>query len=400
MASASADTKERDELLKAHFAPLTRWFNAQRMDHFTLASADSEKDVVAAGYKKVSDEGFLAKQNLVRTSAVDSFWSFERQDNFTTGDDNAKKQAAAAEYKQLRTEGFAWAKNPNGSLVPLKKFFKDACKDHLIVSSADSIAGAIKAGYTLICDDVFVVPASISVENLKGLIIGAHLPWTLLEGEATRISSGNPKMLVAVNSKSGKAFVMDHTATEKKWTELPDAKPDIVLADASEDGTLFYLDKAGKIYKHAEGKSTLVPGEATWLSVGSGKFVACCNKAGKIHLLDPAKTEWVECDGEAERVSIGEDGELWAVNKGSIWKRDVATKSWTQIPGTAADIHCEDARNVWMCNADTDIFRLVGRHWVKFNGKATNVSTGGGLITAAGTGGKIYTSPLPKTYGS
>jgi hypothetical protein len=89
--------------------PLKLFWSPERGDNFTTATAQGEKDALAAGYSFVRLEGYVFPTQQPGTVPLKLFWSPERGDNFTTATAQGEKDALAAHYSFVqRNEGYVF----------------------------------------------------------------------------------------------------------------------------------------------------------------------------------------------------------------------------------------------------------------------------------------------------
>jgi hypothetical protein len=90
--------------------PLYLYYNSARKDYFTTASPRGIKSAIAAGYNKVSVEGYVLKtvnskfKNLYKPLWL--YYNNTRKDNFTIATPKGIKDAEAAGYRKVRIEGY------------------------------------------------------------------------------------------------------------------------------------------------------------------------------------------------------------------------------------------------------------------------------------------------------
>ena len=88
--------------------PLKLYWSAARGDNFTTATAEGERDAIAAGYTFARIEGYIYPAPQSGTVPLKLFWSDARRDNFTTATDIGESHAYAASYRFARIEGYVF----------------------------------------------------------------------------------------------------------------------------------------------------------------------------------------------------------------------------------------------------------------------------------------------------
>ena len=103
---------------------------------------------------------------------------------------------------------------------------------------------------------------------------------------------------------------------------------------------------------------------------------------------------------EAERVAIGSDGSLWAVNKaGNIWRRNGS--SWTQVQGAATDIAVSDADTVWVTNSSGNIYQWGGGNtWHQHSGNANYIHVNNTHVAVSNSNHELYISSIASSSSS
>ena len=86
--------------------PLKLFYNIDLADNFTAATAEAERDALAAGYFYVRVEGSVYPAAQPGTAPLKLFHGEERGDYFATATAIGETHAIAAGYRYVRVEGY------------------------------------------------------------------------------------------------------------------------------------------------------------------------------------------------------------------------------------------------------------------------------------------------------
>lgn len=94
-----------------------------------------------------------------------------------------------------------------------------------------------------------------------------------------------------------------------------------------------------------------------------------CNEDGAVYKYK-GDNQWDKLPGTASKVSIGDDGDIWCVNKqGEIYHYVESKRDWAKLPGNATDITVGNKRIVFVMNKNGDVYQYSGKTgdetWVK-----------------------------------
>jgi len=138
-------------------APLRLFWNAQRRDNFTTATADGERDANAAGYAFVEVEGRIQSVQAPGTLPLNLYWSEQRGDNLTTTRAPERIGAGRRGYRFVRIEGYVYREQAPGT-IPLHLYRSEARGDYFTTATEIGQANARAAGYTYMGVEGFVLP--------------------------------------------------------------------------------------------------------------------------------------------------------------------------------------------------------------------------------------------------
>jgi len=170
-----------------------------------------------------------------------------------------------------------------------------------------------------------------------------------------------------------------------KWQVVPN------LSFTRLDGglnSLWGIDKNKRVMKSEAGKTTHVGG-GTGVDIGVGGPVGRTAVAVStvqenkslgymVYKWDPKNPKWTSMNGRGIRVDIDGAGTTWLVQRnGHVLSH--AGKGWKKlpnVPGGAADISAGHSGGVMVTARDANIYAWSGKKWIRFDGKAQNISVG------------------------
>ncbi|MDB5598260.1 MAG: hypothetical protein JWN71_304 [Xanthobacteraceae bacterium] len=138
--------------------PLNLYFSTARGDNFTTATAQGERDALAAGYGFARVEGYVFATPRPGTVPLKLYWSAARGDNFTTATAQGERDAKAAGYVYVRVEGYIYP-SPQVGTVPLKLYWSDARRDNFSTATDIGEGHARAANYGFARIEGYVYPA-------------------------------------------------------------------------------------------------------------------------------------------------------------------------------------------------------------------------------------------------
>lgn len=145
---------------------LLLFWNAERRDNFTTATAVGEASAGDANYAFVRTEGHVFTQNVAGTVPLLLYWNADRQDNFTTATAEGRRDAEAAGYKFVRVEGYVYEKEHRGT-VPLLLYWNAERGDNFTTATAEGKRDAEAAGYQFVRVEGYVFPESEPAQELS-----------------------------------------------------------------------------------------------------------------------------------------------------------------------------------------------------------------------------------------
>ena len=172
--------------------PLKLYWSAARGDNFTTATAQGERNAIAAGYAFARIEGYIFATPRSGTVPLKLYWSAARGDNFTTATAEGERDAIAAGYTFARIEGYIYP-TPQTGTVPLKLFWSDARRDNFTTATDIGKSHAYAASYRFARIEGYVFPAQPSGPPPLPPTIRAEAP----QGRAAAPAPETPQQLGA-----------------------------------------------------------------------------------------------------------------------------------------------------------------------------------------------------------
>jgi hypothetical protein len=182
--------------------PLKLYWSAARGDNFTTATAQGERNAIAAGYAFARIEGYIFATPRSGTVPLKLYWSAARGDNFTTATAEGERDAIAAGYTFARIEGYIYP-TPQTGTVPLKLFWSDARRDNFTTATDIGESHAYAASYRFARIEGYVFPAQPSGPPPLPPTIGAEAP----QGRAAAPAPETPQSLGAATAPAATAVI-------------------------------------------------------------------------------------------------------------------------------------------------------------------------------------------------
>jgi hypothetical protein len=128
---------------------LWTFWHPRRSDN--LLTAQNSKLAVAAveaGYESAGYDGVTLKYALPGTKSLRQYWSQTRQDHFATATDRGVRDAVSAGYSLIGSEGYVFGSGFNHTGTrPLELWWSSARKDNFTTADRLKRKAAIEAGY-------------------------------------------------------------------------------------------------------------------------------------------------------------------------------------------------------------------------------------------------------------
>jgi hypothetical protein len=149
----------KDDSLPLEFVTvaLRLYWNDQRNDNFTTATADGEGSAKAAGYVDAGIEGYIYPTQVPGTVPLRLYWSERRGDNFTTASAAGQLKAKAAGYRFVRVEGYVYSEQRPGT-VPLQLYWSENRGDYFTTATPKGQGNAKAAGYKYVGIEGYIHP--------------------------------------------------------------------------------------------------------------------------------------------------------------------------------------------------------------------------------------------------
>lgn len=148
---------EHEEKIVNRTVPLKLYWNANRGDNFTLATANGEREAEEGGYNFARTEGYVFSTQQSGTVPLKLFWNTNRGDNFTTATTKGENDAEASGYSLVRIEGYIFSK-PHPGTVPLKLFWNALREDNFTTATSKGEVDAKSQGYVFARIEGYIFP--------------------------------------------------------------------------------------------------------------------------------------------------------------------------------------------------------------------------------------------------
>ena len=175
-----------------------------------------------------------------------------------------------------------------------------------------------------------------------------------------------------------------------EMTSTASIRPNIVYLDFIDP----YISRAITDLNRHPAWRGMVSGSLTWISVGNdGAVWGVYN--GNIWRRE--ESTWKPIAGTLTQISVGSKTEVWGVNAGAIFKWD--QNRWAPVAGPAlSQISAAGDGTVWGVTGAGAIYRLDGDQWTPIGGALTRISVGSktevwGVNTASGNIFRWNTDP-------
>jgi virginiamycin B lyase len=218
-----------------------------------------------------------------------------------------------------------------------------------------------------------------------------------------------PGSLISI-SVANASTIWGTDANEKIWKWNPaknawDLFPLGLLTQisASADGTVWGLNKAGKVYQKIGNDWAERPGKFSLISVGNATNIWAMESDGLLWNWSMLAKTWVArpaMPGTAAQISVGADGSVWGVNKnGNVYRWAINRDAWQQMPGELKYISValglgQEKYDIFMEYGDT-YKQLNADFEIRPQGTSQRAGGSGSIVEInRGTGGNIATHAL------
>jgi hypothetical protein len=151
LGGSSAAAKDSPDLI-----PLKLYWNADRSDYFTLATAQAEQDAREKGYEFVRTEGYVFSSAQPGTVPLKLYVGPDTHDTYLTATADGDRAAKAAAYEFVRIEGYVYSTLRPGT-VPLKLFWAAHRHDDLTTASKQGQQDAAAGDYQFVRVEGYLV---------------------------------------------------------------------------------------------------------------------------------------------------------------------------------------------------------------------------------------------------
>ena len=199
--------------------------------------------------------------------------------------------------------------------------------------------------------------------------------WTPIPGLLTQIAAGSSTAVWGLNS-AGQIYKWNGSA----WVNIPGTLARIAVGA---DGEVWGLNTIGQIFHYVAAANTWIqiPGALNQISVGSAGAVYGVNAAGYIYWFNPGTglLQQVTTANGFSEVSVGIDGDVWAVQNGAAYHYDVLHNTMDLANGASiAKVMAGSGANVFGLGASGDIFEwdAASQAWIQIPGFLSSIAVG------------------------
>ncbi|MCF6198623.1 MAG: hypothetical protein L3J67_04370 [Hyphomicrobiaceae bacterium] len=137
------------------------------------------------------------------------------------------------------------------------------------------------------------------------------------------------------------------------------------------DGTVWGVQKQGKVWARRGNKWRAVRGRVKQLDVGTAREIWSVGNNDRVYRWDGRK--WRTIKGRLKQISVGANGTVWGVNaRNRVYKYNGS--GWTNIRGRLKQVSVGNRRHIWGVNSANSVFRWKAPGWQKMPGKMKQVS--------------------------
>ncbi|HEX3684281.1 MAG TPA: tectonin domain-containing protein [Bryobacteraceae bacterium] len=200
--------------------------------------------------------------------------------------------------------------------------------------------------------------------------------WTNLPGSLRVIAAGSSSAVWGLNY-TNQVYRWD--AVNMVWVNIPGELNQIAVGA---DGDVWGLNYQGRIYHYNSASSSWTPvgGALTSISVGSAGAVCGLNSGGGIFCYNPGFGAFQYIAGTVAftQISVGVDGDLWAVKNNLAYHYDVLHNTLDVTPGSIAQVMVGSGAAVFGLDSSGNVFQwsAQAQAWVQISGTLSSLAVG------------------------
>ncbi len=220
----------------------------------------------------------------------------------------------------------------------------------------------------------------------------ANAQWANIPGLLTQVAVGSSNAVWGINESQ--EIYRWNTATQT-CVNVPGALAQIAVGT---DGSVWGVNAQSNIYFYDTQSSgwIQVPGQLTQIAVGNAGAVYGVNASGSIYWYNPGTGSFQVVANSAgfEKVSVGVDGDMWAIKSGTAYHYDVLHNTMSAAPGPGVvSIAVGYGAQVVALDASQNIFQweAQAQTWVQLPGALASIGVGSnGAVWGVNSSDEIY----------
>ncbi len=200
--------------------------------------------------------------------------------------------------------------------------------------------------------------------------------WTYVPGSLTQIAVGWGGAVWGLNAQQQ---IYRWNTAQSEWTQIPGSLTQIAVGV---DGDVWGLNAQSNIYHYdaQTGFFGQVPGTLSQIAVGSAGAVYGINGEGGIFWYSSRTRSFQYFLGTTgfEEISVGVDGDVWAVKDNAAYHYNVLYNRMDSTPGSIGQVKVGYGGAVFALDPSQNIFQwnAVSQGWVQIPGSLSSIAVG------------------------
>lgn len=215
--------------------------------------------------------------------------------------------------------------------------------------------------------------------------------WTNIPGSLTQIAVGSSNAVWGINAQQ---HIYRWDSAHSKWVQVPGSLTQIAVGA---DGDVWGLDGQSAIlhYNAETGSFVQVQGSLTQIAVGSAGAVYGLEQSGGIYWYNIGTQDFrlIANSSGFSQISVGSDGDLWAVKDAVAYHYDVLHNTMDATPGSITQVEVGFGAAVFGLNAGGQIYEWSAgaATWVEIPGNLASIAVGAnGSMWGVNSSQQIY----------
>jgi hypothetical protein len=208
-----------------------------------------------------------------------------------------------------------------------------------------------------------------------------------------QVSIDDTNKVIGVNSIS--SAIWTQNLPNNNWTQIPGSMTQVDTKGGNIVGT-----NVGQIWRWINGKQQMMPGAATWASVGADGDIWCVNAAGYIyHWVNGA---WSQVSGSAVQIAVANKNNVYVVSgAGNLFKLNPSSSTWTMVATPNSNVKqvavSGDTSQLAIIDKSKNIFLWNGSSWDTLAGTFdSSIAINNNYIIGTNKDQSIWMKPLAK----